>query len=180
MTPPVIDRIELRRISLPLVRPFRTSFGVWTERDILLARVEGVLLQLGVLEQGVRRVLGEGGKSGLGSCIGCQVWLSGMGRDRQHVHDGAFDSLSDQEDEENDFTPHRFFLAHLLMKFKTFKWQPSIADPESGTPLLRFLRTDAEEEVQIPEIEMPTEAIVKIKEEIEGYLEQSTGQVIRL
>lgn len=31
---------ELRRISLPLVAPFRTSFGVETERDILLIRVE--------------------------------------------------------------------------------------------------------------------------------------------
>ncbi len=91
-----------------------------------------------------------------------------------------FDSLSDREDEENDFTPHRFFLAHLLMKYKIFKWQPSVPDPETGHPLLRFHRTDAEEEVQIPEIEMPAEAIVKIKEEIEGYLEQSTGQVIRL
>jgi O-succinylbenzoate synthase len=31
---------ELRRISLPLVSPFRTSFGVETERDILLVRIE--------------------------------------------------------------------------------------------------------------------------------------------
>jgi len=32
--------IELRRIALPLVAPFRTSFGTQTERDILLVRVE--------------------------------------------------------------------------------------------------------------------------------------------
>ena len=30
--------IELRRISLPLVAPFRTSFGVATEREVLLLR----------------------------------------------------------------------------------------------------------------------------------------------
>ena len=36
---PTIEHIELRRISLPLVRPFQTSFGTWTERDILLVRV---------------------------------------------------------------------------------------------------------------------------------------------
>lgn len=44
MSEPTIDGIELRRISLPLVRPFQTSFGTWTERDILLvrARVDGV------------------------------------------------------------------------------------------------------------------------------------------
>ncbi len=32
--------VELRRVSMPLVRPFRTSFGVETTRDILLVRVE--------------------------------------------------------------------------------------------------------------------------------------------
>jgi O-succinylbenzoate synthase len=31
--------IELRRIGMPLVAPFRTSFGVQTERDVLLLRV---------------------------------------------------------------------------------------------------------------------------------------------
>lgn len=30
--------VELRRIALPLVAPFRTSFGVETERDVLLVR----------------------------------------------------------------------------------------------------------------------------------------------
>jgi O-succinylbenzoate synthase len=35
-----LDRVELRRIALPLVSPFRTSFGVQTDRDVLLVRVE--------------------------------------------------------------------------------------------------------------------------------------------
>ena len=30
--------VELRRIRLPLVSPFRTSFGTETERDVLLVR----------------------------------------------------------------------------------------------------------------------------------------------
>ncbi|GAA1276772.1 o-succinylbenzoate synthase [Pseudonocardia aurantiaca] len=34
-----IELVELRRIAIPLVRPFRTSFGTQTERDILLVRV---------------------------------------------------------------------------------------------------------------------------------------------
>jgi O-succinylbenzoate synthase len=33
------ELVELRRIAMPLVRPFRTSFGTQTERDILLVRV---------------------------------------------------------------------------------------------------------------------------------------------
>ncbi|HUJ67745.1 MAG TPA: o-succinylbenzoate synthase [Acidimicrobiales bacterium] len=36
-----IEVVELRRIRLPLVTPFRTSFGTETERDILLVRVGG-------------------------------------------------------------------------------------------------------------------------------------------
>ncbi|MGI8867415.1 MAG: o-succinylbenzoate synthase [Mycobacteriales bacterium] len=32
--------VELRRLALPLVAPFRTSFGVLNERDVLLVRVE--------------------------------------------------------------------------------------------------------------------------------------------
>ena len=35
-----LGNVELRRIGLPLVAPFRTSFGSQTERDILLVRVE--------------------------------------------------------------------------------------------------------------------------------------------
>ncbi|GID92308.1 o-succinylbenzoate synthase [Amorphoplanes digitatis] len=34
-----IEGVELRRASMPLVTPFRTSFGTETERDILLVRV---------------------------------------------------------------------------------------------------------------------------------------------
>jgi o-succinylbenzoate synthase len=33
-----LDGIEIRRISIPLVAPFRTSFGVETTRDVLLLR----------------------------------------------------------------------------------------------------------------------------------------------
>lgn len=37
--PPLdLQAVELRRVSLPLVRPFRTSFGTQTERDVLLVR----------------------------------------------------------------------------------------------------------------------------------------------
>ena len=36
-----IEAVELRRIHLPLVSPFRTSFGTQTERDVLLIQVKG-------------------------------------------------------------------------------------------------------------------------------------------
>jgi O-succinylbenzoate synthase len=36
-----LERVELRRVELPLVTPFRTSFGTTTVRDILLVRVTG-------------------------------------------------------------------------------------------------------------------------------------------
>ncbi|MEP4648832.1 MAG: o-succinylbenzoate synthase, partial [Ilumatobacter sp.] len=42
--PPVrVERIELRRIAMPLVTPFRTSFGVEADRDILLVNVLGTV-----------------------------------------------------------------------------------------------------------------------------------------
>jgi O-succinylbenzoate synthase len=34
-----LDTIELRRVAMPLVRPFRTSFGEQTRRDVLLVHV---------------------------------------------------------------------------------------------------------------------------------------------
>jgi O-succinylbenzoate synthase len=37
----VIEAVELRRVALPLVSPFRTSFGTQTVRDALLVRVVG-------------------------------------------------------------------------------------------------------------------------------------------
>lgn len=40
LEPIPIRCVELRRIALPLVSPFRTSFGTETARDILLVRVE--------------------------------------------------------------------------------------------------------------------------------------------
>jgi O-succinylbenzoate synthase len=39
IAPATISRVELRRIAMPLVSPFRTSFGTEHERDILLVRV---------------------------------------------------------------------------------------------------------------------------------------------
>jgi O-succinylbenzoate synthase len=36
-----LDAVELRRVEMPLVSPFRTSFGTQTERDILLVEVKG-------------------------------------------------------------------------------------------------------------------------------------------
>jgi o-succinylbenzoate synthase len=35
-----VERVELRRLRLPLVSPFRTSFGTSTARDVLLVRVD--------------------------------------------------------------------------------------------------------------------------------------------
>ena len=34
-----LEAVELRRVRMPLVAPFRTSFGTETERDVLLLRV---------------------------------------------------------------------------------------------------------------------------------------------
>ena len=43
LAPIRVERVELRRIAMPLVSPFRTSFGVESERDILLVNVLGTV-----------------------------------------------------------------------------------------------------------------------------------------
>ena len=55
-----IEKVELRRIRLELVAPFRTSFGTETERDVLLVRV------IGSGRRGVGRVCGPVGAGVLG------------------------------------------------------------------------------------------------------------------
>lgn len=92
-----------------------------------------------------------------------------------------FDSLSDRQNEAGeDYAPHLFFLAHLLMKFRIFKWKPAVDDPESGQSMLRFDRTDCDEEVRITDMDMPAEMVLKVKEEVEAYLKESTGQDVPL
>lgn len=38
-----VQQFELRRVAMPLVTPFRTSFGVEAERDILLINLQGMV-----------------------------------------------------------------------------------------------------------------------------------------
>jgi len=92
-----------------------------------------------------------------------------------------FDSLAERGDEEQtDYSPHLFFLAHLLMKFKIFKWMPSVAHPETGEPMLRFLRAQTGEEVLVRNVEMPQEMVARVKEEVETYLQQTTGRPVKI
>lgn len=92
-----------------------------------------------------------------------------------------FDSLAERDDE-NDYSPHLFFIAHLLMKYKVFKWSPSVRDEKTGQEMIRFLRVgiDPEEEVLIPDMEMTDETILRVKTEVEEYLEETTGQTVQL
>ena len=64
---------ELRRVAMPLVAPFRTSFGIEHERDVLLVRAA------------------TGGAEGWGECVAmsaplysaCLLYTSPSPRDRQ-------------------------------------------------------------------------------------------------
>ncbi|HYH27184.1 MAG TPA: o-succinylbenzoate synthase, partial [Actinomycetota bacterium] len=51
-----IEAIELFRIRLPLVAPFRTSFGTISEKDAILVRAEST-----------------GGVEGWGECVAAEV-----------------------------------------------------------------------------------------------------------
>jgi O-succinylbenzoate synthase len=43
LSPLLVERFELRRIAMPLVTPFRTSFGIEAVRDIMLVNVIGTV-----------------------------------------------------------------------------------------------------------------------------------------
>jgi o-succinylbenzoate synthase len=51
---PLLDirAVELRRIAMPLITPFRTSFGIETDRDILIVRVDAVANGVAVIGWG--------------------------------------------------------------------------------------------------------------------------------
>jgi hypothetical protein len=95
--------------------------------------------------------------------------------ERNVVLAALFESLLERHDEENDQAPHLFFLAHLLMKFKVFKWLPAEYDTATNTNMLRFVRVGSDDEIRIPDMEMSDEMIVRVKGEIENYLAESTG-----
>lgn len=59
LKPVRIEQVELRRIAMPLVSPFRTSFGVETDRDILIVHVEADLDGVAVDGWGECVALGE-------------------------------------------------------------------------------------------------------------------------
>src|ERR1700691_4141680 len=59
--------VELRRISIPLVAPFRTSFGVEATRDILLLRA--VLSGTGLDGTGLSGTGLDGQSEGWGECV---------------------------------------------------------------------------------------------------------------
>jgi hypothetical protein len=91
-----------------------------------------------------------------------------------------FDSLADRSDEDPGLAPHLFFLAHLLMKFKIFRWLPAAPHPRTGEPMLRFLKTQTGEEIYVRDVEMSDETIVRVREEVEAYLQQATGQAVKI
>ncbi len=67
-----IESIALRRITLPLVGPFTTSFGTQTERPCIIVTVRAIFADTHRLSMGIR-----------------DVWINGVGVLSDGAHTGA-------------------------------------------------------------------------------------------
>jgi len=60
----------------------------------------------------------------------------------------------------------RYFLGHLLMRFRIFKWHRT----DAATAMIFFENTQSGETYSVPAIELDDETIVKVKNVVEEYL----------
>ncbi|MCX7014062.1 MAG: hypothetical protein NTW86_16165 [Candidatus Sumerlaeota bacterium] len=60
----------------------------------------------------------------------------------------------------------RFFLAHLLMRFRVFRWKST--DRETGK--IVFEHTQTNEEWSVEPLDLPDEMVLRIKQDIEEFL----------
>lgn len=60
----------------------------------------------------------------------------------------------------------RFFLGHLLMRFRVFKWHRT----EAATGLIFFENLQNGETFSVPSVDLDDDTIVKIKQVVEEYL----------
>ncbi len=96
-------------------------------------------------------------------------------KERNNLLLRLFESLYETADESRAYT--LFFLAHLLMRYKVFKWKGTreiAADPDSTRPtqtLLIFENKLTGEEIQLPDQSLEGEKLAEVKKEIDEYLQ---------
>ncbi len=76
------------------------------------------------------------------------------------------ETLSDDDDAEAERAGKLFFLAHLLMRFRAFRWART--DHEAGK--VCFVNIQSEEEWEVDQVELSDETVLAIKQEIEEFL----------
>jgi hypothetical protein len=88
--------------------------------------------------------------------------------DRNRLLLAMFERLSQNSDpdEESGRAEKLFFLAHLLMRFRVFRW----ARTDHAGGKVCFINTQSEEECWVDQVEVDDEAALLIKQEIEEFL----------
>lgn len=91
-------------------------------------------------------------------------------RQRNSALKALFESLWDRRETE-DVGPHLYFLAHLLMKWGGLHWKEDIKDPY-GREVVVFEDTATGNTIEIMTFVISDERMLKIKEEVENFLQQ--------
>jgi len=83
-------------------------------------------------------------------------------------------SAAEEQDAEAGHEQRRFFLAHLLMRFRVLRWKQT--DRQAG--LIVFENVQTAEEWTVKQVNLDDEAVARIKQEIEECLRK--GQDIEI
>jgi len=85
-----------------------------------------------------------------------------------------FETLHARGEEHEVYT--LYFLAHLLMRYKVFKWKGAVTeetgDPDVKSTYLVFENRKTGEEIRIPDQDLDGEKIAETKKEIDAYLSE--------
>ncbi len=158
----VITAVELVRVALPLVRPFRTSFGVEEHRDILLVRVEAF------------------GSEGWGECVAgleplyCSEYVEAAAHVIEHhlLPRVLAAGRHDPAEVEEAMAPVR---GHAMAKAAVATAALDAWLRSSGQALSEFLGAVRAEvasgvSVGIPASDRPETAIAALLDEVDGYV----------
>lgn len=101
-------------------------------------------------------------------------------KERNMALSALLDTLQDRSSgDDQDYRAHVFFLAHLLMKFRLLKWDSTVKSDQGVPSRIFFQRVGGEEMIEVEDMALSDETVVQVKEEIEAYLQKSTGQLVQ-
>ncbi|OPZ23091.1 MAG: hypothetical protein BWZ10_00034 [candidate division BRC1 bacterium ADurb.BinA364] len=91
-------------------------------------------------------------------------------------HYARMDGIPEDERSVRDRLEKLYFMAHLLMRFRIFRWKRT----DTQTGMVYFENASSNEEWAVEQTELSDEATLRIKTEIEDYLSKGQSVAIAL